>query len=431
VPSCQQATRAARLERWCEKCNIHDITFVALEVDSGLASETEEPSDVSARLRSAVRDPVLPRTRPGDTWVFLFADLDLPPCLGDSREASEAATREALGGDAAVFPFHSLPAYVTIVCLADSSDCLERLGLHDTALSSLGERTFRMVSMLLISVGALSDESEQKQRRDLCASAMLRAADALSLSDGPCSLTCDDFFQEFSDQALGLATSGKSAAPQAVLCTYPQDTDVANKVRWPIAAVPRNSIGTKVGTGESLWTLSPSLREPAPAWRRSEDPPAPEPIMTVDRAPEIPSFPSQLPRGKSPAASKYEPRSLLPRASWSSMAKAEVAKDVVKQRPEASQEPRPPSREATHTTQEPRPPSREARRQIEGRHRSSSRGMPTSLGGLSAMLTGGLKEAPQPQKPAKEQSSAGAQQRRGSSTRRRQKPVQDHDDFLE
>jgi len=401
VPSCQEATRSARLEQWCQKCNIHDVTFAVLNLDSEIDGEHTEPSVTSARFRAAVREPLLQRTQPGDTWVLLVAGLDLPESSVDTTDVSDASR--------AIVLVDEFPAHVTIVCLTDSRKCLERLGLQDAALASLG---VRMVTMMLLSVGTLGDESEQNQRRDLCTSAMLRAADALSLADGPCSLSCDDFFQELTDQALGLAASSK-ISPQAVLRTYPQDDDLATIVRWPIAALPRNSVGSKLGDGDSLWTLSPSLREPAPAWRRSEEPPAP---VLVDNVCEVPSVATQLPRGKSPA-SKYEPRSFLPRASWSS----------VTGKRETSKEPSPPSK----TIQQPRP-RHEAMHQKDVRHRSNSRGMPTSLGGLSVMLTGGLKEAPLQQQAAKEQrSNVGAQERRCSSTRRRQNPAQYHDNSIE
>merc|ERR1719326_2419785 len=161
------------------------------------------------------------------------------------------------------------------------------------------------------------------QRGDLCANAMLRAADALSLADGPCSLSCDDFFQELADQAGEISAATKIPAPQAVLRVHPSDENVATVARWPIAALPRNKMkgGCVLASAEDYPMPLPQYGEhPAPTFiadfsmafssmateQEVAKPPSLQPSSTAA---------AQPPRKKSPS---YEHRSLLSRSSWPS-----------------------------------------------------------------------------------------------------------------
>lgn len=311
------------------------------------------------------------------------------------------------------------------------------------------------------------------QRGDLCASAMLRAADALSLADGPCSLSCDDFFQELADQACELNAANKTPPPKSALRVHPKDKSVATVVRWPIAALPCNSLSSKAATAASstssasTWKKYTPPRDPSPPMIRTSHGVHQAPTFVADFnmallsmsqqqeavGPVLSSMPQPQPQQQQEVV---KPASLRPSPALAAQAPRRKSKDPPSEsqsllkrhgddrsrgqsgsrgmpngmsglfgpRPaQTAPDSRDPKAHTAATSREPK-----ASNSKEPRGHSKQRGaMPTNLGGLSLMLTGGgLKEAPQQQKLGVEE-HGGTKRRRGSSTRRRQKEKEEQE----
>jgi len=109
------------------------------------------------------------------------------------------------------------------------------------------------------------------QSAGICASALLRAASALSLTDGPCSLSCRDFLAEVSEQVRDLAAAASLQAPTVSLWSYPVEA-TAGDVRWPIAAAPRNKASLAAACGSPV-SKPPSVCPSTTASTRSLTPP--------------------------------------------------------------------------------------------------------------------------------------------------------------
>jgi hypothetical protein len=172
VPSCQEALRSARIEQWCRKCSIEDVIFKACDADDAEAVADE---DLHARLRQHIGEHLAEKSQPGDTWVLHFTSSSLE---GSTDAARDPIERGAVNVD-------MLPSHVTIVCLTDSLRCLELLGLDAAALASARHRTIRVVSMMALPSDCSEDRLTPSALGDLCANAMLRTADALSLAGSP------------------------------------------------------------------------------------------------------------------------------------------------------------------------------------------------------------------------------------------------------
>jgi hypothetical protein len=366
------AAKAARIEQWCRRCNIDDVTFPVVETE-------QDSAPVSEQLKHILTVPMLARTRPGDTWFIHAAGIE----EGVSNDMHTDGNVDTIGGAVSPFvedspaagiqeqakvavPLELLPPHVTIVCLTDSERSLERLGLQESRLTSLADHTFRIVVMMLLPSDPIS--TSVPQRGDLCANSMLRAADALSLADGPCGLTCDDFFQELADQACELSAAIRIPVPQVVLKAHPMEDNLAAAIRWPIAALPHNK--SKGGI-----TLSNAAMEFSMPVSESREHPAPTFVADFGLAfssmtPEASRQPSPQPVAAAdphPAQKRSNSSHLLPRSSWPSP-------------------PRAAERRRSGSTRADKVVSREYR---ESRSASGSRAMPTNLSGLSAMLTGG------------------------------------------
>merc|ERR1739848_822686 len=73
----------------------------------------------------------------------------------------------------------------------------------------------------------------------ISAAALLRAFDALSFVDGPCSLSCRDVLTEVGEQAQDLATEACMPLPRISVHGHPCNNTAAD-IRWPIAPQTRN-----------------------------------------------------------------------------------------------------------------------------------------------------------------------------------------------
>jgi len=118
-----------------------------------------------------------------------------------------------------------------------------------------------------VDVGSVDVSSTKPQVR-LCADAVLRTAAALSLADGPCSLSCSDVFTEMADQVCDLAAEAGLPPVQVSVRSYPEKS-IADCVRWPIAAAPQEMARD---AGGHTTTLQRKQRPPVRSAARSRDP---------------------------------------------------------------------------------------------------------------------------------------------------------------
>jgi hypothetical protein len=194
--------------------------------------------------------------------------------------------------DKVVHPFlfgSLLPENVTVVIFGDSSPGVDMLGLGSGTLQARScKGGVRVISYIVnseaddsdvISSAVASDFSlgiqqvSSCQRAGIdCASALLRAASALSLADGPCSLSCRDFLAEVSEQLRDLAAAAALPAPKIMIRSHPLES-TAGEVRWPIAAAPKNKATIAAMTCTSPLSKAPSVCPSTTASTRSLTPP--------------------------------------------------------------------------------------------------------------------------------------------------------------
>eukprot|EP00401_Gymnodinium_catenatum_P043234 CAMPEP_0117615736 /NCGR_PEP_ID=MMETSP0784-20121206/84690_1 /TAXON_ID=39447 /ORGANISM="" /LENGTH=224 /DNA_ID=CAMNT_0005419475 /DNA_START=1 /DNA_END=672 /DNA_ORIENTATION=+ len=170
---------AFKIEQLCSSCGVRDVTRLALDVDGSSASAM---LDVKAAAK-----------------LFLEC-LDGLCCSAGAQVGSERACGD--DGRSLLGPLHS---HVTIVCIADSIKVPELLRLDCSALREAKECGRQREALRLVVFMVSSLEPRAKQRSGICAQAMLRAAGALSLVDGPCGLTCGGFFAEMAEQVHEIA----------------------------------------------------------------------------------------------------------------------------------------------------------------------------------------------------------------------------------
>jgi len=203
---------ALRIEQWCASCELQDVNLVVLSAVVDSASAIAELQDSAYGLSK--------RCKPGDTCVIHIVGFE------ELENTTEVGNMVAL-----------LPAYVTLVCIADSRSGPQLLGLHENRLgSTLSEKTR---AILFVVSPELRSGAGVDQHGGMCASAMLRAADSLSLVDGPCSMTCGDFLAEMAEQLHDIAASSTAPRLHISLQAHP-DYSIADSVLWPIVAPPQS-----------------------------------------------------------------------------------------------------------------------------------------------------------------------------------------------
>mmetsp|Transcript_157 Transcript_157/g.333 ORF Transcript_157/g.333 Transcript_157/m.333 type:complete len:664 (-) Transcript_157:109-2100(-) len=339
---------ALRVEQWCRSCGIKDVTLLALPASQDAAASRRQLQDAAQAISE--------RCQPGDTCVLhlALAGLDATLCGDDVAEpqagAAFPARFAAAEGEGEASLLRRLPERTTVVCLGDSPSVASLLGLGEAALSGLADRPLKVVLFLIspgvsacdvnspVDDGAAADAAATPCADDpsvesaasaspastvspcpaasrsagICATALLRAADALSLADGPCSLSCRDVLAEVGEQVADLATAAGLPAPHVLLRGHPAEA-TAGDVLWPIAAAPRNkAIGTSKASDASTpvrATASSPASTPSPSLKAR--PLAGSPFAgggTPDRASRIRSCtPPEIER-LSPCARSGAPR---------------------------------------------------------------------------------------------------------------------------
>lgn len=204
--------------------------------------------------------------QPGDTCALILS--------GMSYEIPEERTEVAeMAGEAVLFDFwQSLPRGVTVVIMADSEHIFSGTEIEDVVMA----KGLKLMAFALTFPRKVLDSS----RSSLCNAAMLQAADALSLADGPCKLTCLDFFQEMMEQAEDLAEDWGLPRPQPFLKSLPESSLAAN-TRWPLSRAPRE-LAREIGANNTAATQT---------WIRTGAIPRPEvlevQLMQCNSAPEV------------------------------------------------------------------------------------------------------------------------------------------------
>lgn len=280
------------------------------------------------------------------------------------------------------------------------------------------------------------------------------------------------------DQACELAAATKTLPPQATLSAHPQDDDVATVVRWPIAALPTNSLRSKGGftpcaAANDFSTPFTAATDSATPFSQHWEPaptfiadfgmalaamsPADSAALAELARPPCSNYPSersakpflqsapvpaaQLPRRTSKDPSS-ENRSLLARSSWPSPPPTRDRQSNKQQRPHSTS-----AKAAQYKGGMPTSFSglsqmfpgagggnkegsannaHRRRHTVEPREvprepkvPTGARAMPTNLDGLSLMLSGGGRLKASQQQAASSQEPA-PRRKRGSSTRRRE-----------
>mmetsp|Transcript_29524 Transcript_29524/g.57936 ORF Transcript_29524/g.57936 Transcript_29524/m.57936 type:complete len:572 (-) Transcript_29524:81-1796(-) len=368
--ACAEKDTVAQLDHWCRRCGIVDVT----KLDRLNSEELEptiralfgkcQPGDTCVLLLEASEDVDIVASQgalslealPLYTTVVSISDARAGPLFPDVSKAGASMPEQCQFkvGDSVLLS--SDPTYVraSLACYGHGWESMMdnmlggvftveeakkpgSVGLPSPDASRGGvlyfpEEVLRKIGstqvvQMLFGVEADVEEGFYPGGRrttfGFCG-AMLRAFEALSLADGPCSLSCSDFFAELGEQARdAAAASGLNL--QTTLHERPV-SGTAGHVRWPIAAKPREMARSAGGT--SALQLSTSLTADVAVPKRAA---------------------SQLPQQRP--------------------------------QPRGSRQPRRSSETRTSTR----------RKQLH----QQQRGMPSNLGGLSKMLTGGaLSEFP-------------------------------------
>eukprot|EP00438_Fugacium_kawagutii_P011033 Skav204823 [mRNA] locus=scaffold3914:222802:224466:- [translate_table: standard] len=189
--------------------------------------------------------------QPGDTCALILSGMS---CEIPEEERTEVAE---MAGGAVLFDFwQSLPRGVTVVIVADSEHIFSGTVIEDVVMA----KGLKLMVFALTFPGKVSDSS----RSSLCNAAMLQAADALSLADGPCKLTCLDFFQEMMEQAEDLAEDWGLPRPQPFLKSLPESS-LAATTRWPLSRAARElarEIGANNTAATQTWIRTGAIPRP-------------------------------------------------------------------------------------------------------------------------------------------------------------------------
>lgn len=207
-----------RIQAWFEKCGLENTS---------VAADTRQFGESAMSFAECCQ--------PGDTCALILS--------GIFAEVPEEERTEVAGTPILSSFFQALPLGTTVVILADS----------DRAFTGMDfEAAMDREVKLLVFALTFSEEVSTQSRSALCNLAMLQAADALSLADGPCKLTCLDFFQEMIEQAEDLASDWGLAQPKPFLRGMPDDS-LPSSTRWPLSRAPRE-LAREIGANNTAAT---------------------------------------------------------------------------------------------------------------------------------------------------------------------------------
>lgn len=239
-----QEDSLARIQTWFQNCGLEN-TLVA--------------ADIRQFGESAMSFAEC--CQPGDTCALILSGMSAFEIPEEERIEVSGMTGGAILSDF----WQCLPRGITVVIMADSDNIFTGMEFEDIVESK----------NLKLMVFALSfdEKVSHTSRSFLCNMAMLQAADALSLADGPCKLTCLDFFQEMLEQAEDLAEDWGLPKPKPFLKSLPENS-LAN-TRWPLSRAPRE-LAREIGANNTAATQT---------WIRTGAMPRPE--VQCQQCPEI------------------------------------------------------------------------------------------------------------------------------------------------
>ena len=220
----------SRIQAWFQKCGLENTLVIP-----------------SMRLFSESAMSFAECCQPGDTCALILSGMvEIPE---EERERESAPVLADF--------WNALPRGVTVVVVAD----------HDVSWIAYEQLDPDKDQKLLVFALSFEDVSASS-RSLLCNMAMLQAADALSLADGPCKLTCLDFFQEMMEQAEDLSEDWGFSRPKPFLKSLP-DESLSSKTRWPLCRAPRElarEVGANNAAASQSWIrtgaiVSPKLQE--------------------------------------------------------------------------------------------------------------------------------------------------------------------------
>ena len=243
----------ARIRNWFQNCGLEN-TLVAADI----RQFGESAMSFAERCQS------------GDTCALILNGMS-------SFEIPEEERIEVSGMGGCILSdfWQSVPKGTTVVILADCDELFSATEFEDIVEA-------KDLKLLIFAVTVDdADLHTSSPSSSLCNFAMLQAADALSLSDGPCKLTCLDFFQELMEQAEDLAADWGLPKPRPFLRCLP-DSSLAANTRWPLSRAPQElarEIGANNTAATQTWIRTgaiprpefcPEVHRPRP---RSESPP--------------------------------------------------------------------------------------------------------------------------------------------------------------
>lgn len=199
--------------------------------------------------------------QPGDTCALILSGMSAFEIPEEERIEVSGMTGGAILSDF----WQCLPRGITVVIMGDSDNIFTGMEFEDVVESK----------DLKLMVFALSfdEKVSHTSRSFLCNMAMLQAADALSLADGPCKLTCLDFFQEMMEQAEDLAGDWGLPKPKPFLKSLPENS-IAN-TRWPLSRAPRElarEIGANNTAATQTWIRTGAMPRPEVQWQCQQCP---------------------------------------------------------------------------------------------------------------------------------------------------------------
>lgn len=249
-----QEDALARIQTWFQNCGLEN-TLVA--------------ADIRQFGESAMSFAEC--CQPGDTCALILSGMSAFEIPEEERIEVSGMTGGAILSDF----WQSLPRGITVVIMADCDNIFNGMEFEDI----VGSKNLKLLLFAL----SFDEKVSHTSRSFLCNLAMLQAADALSLADGPCKLTCLDFFQEMMEQAEDLAEDWGLPKPKPFLQSLPENS-LAN-TRWPLSRAPRElarEIGANNTAATQTWIRTgamprpevqcqhPEIHRPRP---RSESPP--------------------------------------------------------------------------------------------------------------------------------------------------------------
>lgn len=296
------------IQEWCRKCGLEEVDV--------LADQQELQASAIAMAE---------RCKPGDTCALLLTGLraasDPGTAAPEEERGEEGAAMPLLGSDF----WAALPSSVALVCISDLTQAV-RLShateLRSTAAEKEGHKGAAPVILFSVSPGqgSLETDADVSTWSHLCASAMVRTADALSLADGPCKVSCGDFFAEMTEQARDLADDWSLPEPSVLLQSSP-DSSSACSARWPLSRAPRE-LAREVGANNTAATQT---------WVRTGAHIIPRPLPKLifpREASPVPELHRPQPRSASPVL-QHERRQRPGAAEKQAAAVASVASEVL------------------------------------------------------------------------------------------------------